>query len=136
LKLIAKINFSSEDILFYSSILTTLTIQKPELKSNEDFFQRGLELYRDKNFKRAKFYFAFAFTNDPKAPQYSFYLGKVFFAQKLWEAAKINFKNTRNIDPNYPGVDNLLKEVEEKEKKGQVYCYDSKTDSYISYEPT
>ncbi|GEM_PF-3110588 len=133
LNFLAKIETKSENILFASSIIRTLMPQKPEFKSNSEYFQKGLKLYKENDFEKAKLYLAYAVLNDWKNPDFHFYLGKAFLEDNLLHSAEKHFDLVQKIKSDYQDANDLLKEAKKKKKVRD--CYDNKTRSYIPFKP-
>ena len=68
--------------------------------SNENFFEKGLELYKSKKFEDAKFMFERSIVFNPKHSNSYLYLAKIYNFQEDQEKEEKNLDATLLIEPN------------------------------------
>ena len=67
--------------------------------SNENFFSKGLELYKDKKYEDARFMFERSIVFNPKDPNSYLYLAKIYNAEDDQEKEEKNLEATLIIEP-------------------------------------
>jgi hypothetical protein len=100
-------------------IISSLRIQHKPLESARDLFQEGKTLFQQRDFEGAKFSFVSALCLNWENPQYHYYLGRTFFETENWFSAKRHLKKAISLQPDHPGAEKLLNEVETKEMSGK-----------------
>ena len=68
--------------------------------SDENFFNKGLELYKKKNFEDARFMFERSIVFDPKHSNSYLYLAKIYNHEKNQKKEEKNLEATLLIEPN------------------------------------
>ena len=68
--------------------------------SNENFFSKGLELYKDKKYKDARFMFERSIVFNPKDSNSYLYLAKIYNVEEDQEKEEKNLETTLLIEPN------------------------------------
>ena len=68
--------------------------------SDENFFDKGLELYKNKNYEDAKFMFERSIVFNPKDSNSYLYLAKIYNQQDDQKKEEKNLDATLLIDPN------------------------------------
>ena len=68
--------------------------------SNENFFNKGLELYNEKKYEDARFMFERSIVFNPKDSNSYLYLAKIYSAEDDKEKAEKNLEATLLIEPN------------------------------------
>ena len=68
--------------------------------SNENFFNKGLELYNDKKYKDARFMFERSIVFDPKNSNSYLYLAKIYNIEKDQKKEEKNLDATLLIEPD------------------------------------
>ena len=68
--------------------------------SNENFFDKGLKLYKDKKFDDARFMFERSIVFDPKNSTSYLYLAKIYNKEEDQTKAEKNLEATLLIEPN------------------------------------
>ena len=66
---------------------------------NENFFNKGLELYKKKNFEDARFMFERSIVFDPKHSNSYLYLAKIYKEEENKKKEEKNLETTLLIDP-------------------------------------
>ena len=67
---------------------------------NEDFFNKGLELYNEKKYKDARFMFERSIVFNPKDSNSYLYLAKIYNIEEDQKKEEKNLKATLLIEPN------------------------------------
>jgi len=67
---------------------------------NEDFFNKGLELYNDKKYKDARFMFERSIVFNPKDSNSYLYLAKIYNIEEDQKKEEKNLEATLLIEPN------------------------------------
>ena len=67
---------------------------------DENFFNKGLELYKNKKYEDARFMFERSIVFDPKNSSSYLYLAKIYSIEENQEKEKKNLETTILIDPN------------------------------------
>ena len=83
-------------ILFFYLVINIFNVSK----SNENFFNKGLELYNDKKYEDAKFMFERNIVFNPKDSNSYLYLAKIYNAQEDQRKEEKNLVTTLLIEPN------------------------------------
>ena len=68
--------------------------------SQENFFNKGLELYKDKNYEDARFMFERSIVFNPKHSNSYLYLAKIYNQEKNQKKEEKNLEATLLIEPN------------------------------------
>ena len=68
--------------------------------ANENFFNKGLELYNEKKYEDARFMFERSIVFNPKDSNSYLYLAKIYSAEDDKEKAEKNLEATLLIEPN------------------------------------
>ena len=68
--------------------------------SNENFFNKGLELYNNKNYEEARFMFERSIVFNPKDSNSYLYLAKIYNIQEDQKKEEKNLKSTLLIEPD------------------------------------
>ena len=68
--------------------------------SNENFFNKGLELFKDKNYKDAQFMFERSIVFNPKDSNSYLYLAKIYNHEEDQKKEKKNLEAALLIEPN------------------------------------
>ena len=80
--------------------LIFLNIFSHSSNSNENFFEKGLELYNDKKFDDAKFMFERSIVFNPKDSNSYLYLAKIYNQKEDQKKEEKNLDATLLIEPN------------------------------------
>jgi len=83
-------------ILFFYLVINIFNVSK----SNENFFNKGLELYNDKKYEDARFMFERNIVFNPKDSNSYLYLAKIYNAQEDQKKEEKNLDTTLLIEPN------------------------------------
>ena len=83
-------------ILFFYLIINILNISN----SNENFFNTGLELYKDKKYSEARFMFERSIVFNPKDSNSYLYLAKIYNVEKDQKKEEKNLEATLLIEPS------------------------------------
>tara|TARA_B100000965_G_C19443782_1_gene692090 strand:+ start:81 stop:521 length:441 start_codon:yes stop_codon:yes gene_type:complete len=83
-------------ILFFYLVINIFNVSK----SNENFFNKGLELYNDKKYEDARFMFERNIVFNPKDSNSYLYLAKIYNAQENQKKEEKNLDTTLLIEPN------------------------------------
>ena len=83
-------------ILFFYLIINILNISN----SNENFFNTGLELYKDKKYSEARFMFKRSIVFNPKDSNSYLYLAKIYNVEKDQKKEEKNLEATLLIEPS------------------------------------
>tara|TARA_B100000902_G_C26984137_1_gene751759 strand:+ start:91 stop:531 length:441 start_codon:yes stop_codon:yes gene_type:complete len=83
-------------ILFFYLVINVFNVSK----GNENFFNKGLELYNDKKYEDAKFMFERNIVFNPKDSNSYLYLAKIYNAQEDQRKEEKNLVTTLLIEPN------------------------------------
>ena len=83
-------------ILFFYLVINIFNVSK----SNENFFNKGLELYNDKKYEDARFMFERNIVFNPKDSNSYLYLAKIYNAQEDQRKEEKNLVTTLLIEPN------------------------------------
>ncbi|MFL2888714.1 MAG: tetratricopeptide repeat protein [Candidatus Pelagibacter sp.] len=68
--------------------------------SNENFFNKGLELFKDKKYEDARFMFERSIVFNPKDSNSYLYLAKIYNIQEDQKKEEKNLKSTLLIEPD------------------------------------
>ena len=79
--------------------------------SNEDFFEKGLELYNNKKFDDAKFMFERSIVFNPKDSNSYLYLAKIYNQKEDQKKEEKNLDATLLIEPNNEEAILMLMEI-------------------------
>ena len=82
-------------ILFFYLVISIFNISK----ANENFFNKGVELYKDKKYEDALFMFERSIVYDPKHSNSYLYLAKIYNAQEDQKKEEKNLETTLLIEP-------------------------------------
>ena len=82
-------------ILFFYFIFNVFNISK----SNENFFNKGLELFNDKKYEDARFMFERSIVFNPKNSSSYLYLAKIYNAEEDQKKEEKNLEATLLIEP-------------------------------------
>ena len=89
--------------------------------SGENFFQKGLELYNDKNYVDAQFMFERSIVFNPKDSESYLYLAKIYNYKEDQEKEKKNLETSLLIEPsNEEAILMLMKIALEKSNYSKV----------------
>ena len=80
-------------------ICLSLTFSNISL-SNEDFFDKGLELFKNKKYEDARFMFERSIVFNPKNSSSYLYLAKIYNFKENQQKEEKNLKTTLLIEPN------------------------------------
>ena len=83
-------------ILFFYLIINILNISI----ANENFFNKGLELYKDKKYKDARFMFERSIVFNPKDSNSYLYLAKIYNFEKDQKKEERNLEAALLIEPD------------------------------------
>ena len=83
-------------ILFFYLIINILNISL----GNENFFNKGLELYKDKKYSEARFMFERSIVFNPKDSNSYLYLAKIYNVEKDQKKEEKNLEATLLIEPS------------------------------------
>jgi len=83
-------------ILFFYFIFNIFNISK----SNENFFNKGLELFNDKKYEDARFMFERSIVFNPKNSSSYLYLAKIYNAEEDQKKEEKNLEATLLIEPD------------------------------------
>ena len=83
-------------ILFFYLVINVFNVSK----GNENFFNKGLDLYNDKKYEDAKFMFERNIVFNPKDSNSYLYLAKIYNAQEDQRKEEKNLATTLLIEPN------------------------------------
>ena len=83
-------------ILFFYLVISIFNISK----ANENFFNKGVELYKDKKYEDALFMFERSIVYDPKHSNSYLYLAKIYNAQEDQKKEEKNLETTLLIEPS------------------------------------
>ncbi len=83
-------------ILFFYFIFNVFNISK----SNENFFNKGLELFNDKKYEDARFMFERSIVFNPKNSSSYLYLAKIYNAEEDQKKEEKNLEATLLIEPD------------------------------------
>ena len=83
-------------ILFFYLIINILNISI----ANENFFNKGLELYKDKKYKDARFMFERSIVFNPKNSNAYLYLAKIYNVEEDQKKEEKNLETTLLIEPD------------------------------------
>ena len=83
-------------ILFFYLIINILNISI----ANENFFNKGLELYKDKKYKDARFMFERSIVFNPKDSNSYLYLAKIYNFERDQKKEERNLEATLLIEPD------------------------------------
>ena len=83
-------------ILFFYLAINVFNVSK----GNENFFNKGLELYNDKKYEDARFMFERNIVFNPKDSNSYLYLAKIYNAQENQKKEEKNLDTTLLIEPN------------------------------------
>ena len=87
--------------LFNSIIIFFLTINIFNISySNESFFNKGLELFKNKKYEDARFMFERSIVFNPKNSNSYLYLAKIYNKEEDQKKEEKNLKATLLIEPN------------------------------------
>jgi len=100
-------------------IISSIRLQNKPLKSAQEFFQEGVELFNQRKFEKAKFSFASALCLDWQNPQYHYYLGYAFLKTENLNLAKKHVEIAISLQHDYPEAQKLLDEIKSREKNGK-----------------
>ena len=104
-------------ILFFYLVINVFNVSK----GNENFFNKGLELYNDKKYEDAKFMFERNIVFNPKDSNSYLYLAKIYNFQDEKRKEEKNLDTTLLIDPeNEEAVLMLMKISLEKSNYSKV----------------
>ena len=67
---------------------------------NDEFFQKGLELYKEKNYQDARFMFERSIVFNPKDSKSYLYLAKIYNVEEDKKKEEKNLEATLLIEPN------------------------------------
>ena len=67
---------------------------------NDEFFQKGLELYKEKNYQDARFMFERSIVFNPKDSKSYLYLAKIYNVEEDKQKEEKNLEATLLIEPN------------------------------------
>ena len=82
--------------LFFYLIINILNISN----SNENFFNKGLKFYNDKNYEDARFMFEKSIVFNPRDSNSYLYLAKIYNIKEDQEKEEKNLESTLLIEPN------------------------------------
>ena len=89
--------------------------------SNENFFRKGLELYKDKKYKDARFMFERSIVFNPKDSNSYLYLAKIYNAEEDQKKEEKNLEAALLIEPgNEEAILMLMKIALEKSNYSKV----------------
>tara|TARA_B100001057_G_scaffold127408_1_gene126337 strand:+ start:1077 stop:1517 length:441 start_codon:yes stop_codon:yes gene_type:complete len=83
-------------ILFFYLIINMFNISN----SNENFFNKGLKFYNNKNYEDARFMFEKSIVFNPKDSNSYLYLAKIYNIKEDQEKEEMNLESTLLIEPN------------------------------------
>ena len=83
-------------ILFFYFVINFLNISI----GNENFFDKGLKLYKDKKYEDARFMFEKSIVFNPKDSNSYLYLAKIYNVKEDQEKEEKNLETTLLIEPN------------------------------------
>jgi tetratricopeptide (TPR) repeat protein len=83
-------------ILFFYLAINIFNISK----SNEDFFNKGLELYKDKKYQDARFMFERSIVFNPKDSNAYLYLAKIYNVEEDQKKEEKNLEAALLIEPD------------------------------------
>ena len=83
-------------ILFFYLAINIFNISK----SNEDFFNKGLELYKDKKYQDARFMFERSIVFNPKDSNAYLYLAKIYNVEEDQKKEEKNLESALLIQPD------------------------------------
>ena len=67
---------------------------------NDEFFQKGIELYKEKNYQDARFMFERSIVFNPKDSKSYLYLAKIYNVEEDKKKEEKNLETTLLIEPN------------------------------------
>ena len=86
-------------IIKFFKIIILLVILPNSLLANTQFFQEGLNLFKNKKFEKAKFKFEQDIVFNPKSEKSYLYLSKIFNKQNKIDLEKKNLKTVILLNP-------------------------------------
>ena len=94
--------------LFFYLIINILNISN----SNENFFNKGLKFYNDKNYEDARFMFEKSIVFNPRDSNSYLYLAKIYNIEENESEELKNLKTTLLLDPQNEEALYMLIEIE------------------------
>jgi len=88
-----------KNILLTSIIIISLFFNINSFASQKDFFDEGIKLYNNKNFKESKIYFEKDIVFNPKNEKSYLYLAKIHNKQDNDDEYEINLNNVLLLNP-------------------------------------
>ena len=95
-------------LLFFYLVINIFNIST----SNESFFNKGLELYKDKKYEDARFMFERSIVFNPKDSSSYLYLAKIYNIEENVSEELKNLKTTLLLDPQNEEALYMLIEIE------------------------
>ena len=89
-------NKTFQIILFFYLVINVLNISN----SNENFFNKGLELYKNKKYEDARFMFERSIVFNPKDSNSYLYLAKIYNIEEDQDKEEKNLEATLLIEPS------------------------------------
>ena len=87
--------------LFKFTLLLYITINALNFSfGNNEFFKKGLELYKEKNYQEARFMFERSIVFNPKDSKSYLYLAKIYKVEEDKKKEEKNLEATLLIEPN------------------------------------
>ena len=83
-------------IIFFYLLINIFNISK----GNENFFNKGLELYKDKKYEDARFMFERSIVFNPKDSKSYLYLAKIYNIEEDQKKEEKNLEATLLIEPD------------------------------------
>jgi Tfp pilus assembly protein PilF len=85
--------------IFKFSLLFYLLVNIPNVSFSNDFFNQGLEFYKNKKFEDARFMFERSIVFNPKDSNSYLYLAKIYGHEKDQDKEEKNLETTILIEP-------------------------------------
>ena len=110
-------NKKFKSILFFYLIINILNISN----SNENFFNTGLELYKDKKYSEARFMFERSIVFNPKDSNSYLYLAKIYNVEK--DQKKEEKGNNKGVEKDPPNAAKARQKERRRRRRRRRYFF-------------